>query len=42
MAVPDGSDWLPGAVTDTMLVIDQSKVTWAAKLALSVTVIVTG
>ena len=41
MAVPDRLDWLPGLVTDTVLVTVQLKVTWAAKLSLSVTVMVT-
>jgi hypothetical protein len=42
IAVPDGSDWSPGLVTDTVLVMVQLNVTWAAKLSLSVTVMVTG
>src|ERR1700677_56911 len=41
MAEPDRSDWLPGLVTVTVLVITQVKETWPEKPLLSVTVTTT-
>ncbi len=42
MAVPEVSDGVPGLVTETTLVMVQSKLNPAAKPELSVTVMVTG